>query len=264
VSASNPQKKAFSEVLERGASVDAIFKDNPAPRGSDPFGGEVPTINIDDSGPVEGVKTGSDQGGVVEIVDNDSLLNVNRKLAALEALFKLVGRDYFSFGQLVSEILRISMDNVKSEAGSFIEVDHVNQCLFFRAVTGRASENLLNFTFPFGQGIAGFVCETQQPMVLSSVDDSSVHLSAISNAIGFEAKNMLAYPLVIRGITFGCIEVLNRLGEPQYTEADKEVMGAIAEYAARVIEQRLVMATLTKGRTAAAPAPKKESGEDAA
>ncbi|MEW6055863.1 MAG: GAF domain-containing protein [Bdellovibrionota bacterium] len=270
-----PSKKDFTELLEEGAKVDDIFKDKPVPRGSNPFDLEPQATDAIAPLSVEEVKvdmsqsnTSEEQPGfsladpqVLSISDNETLFIVNRKFAALEALFKLVPREYYSFGQLVSEILRIAMEQVKSEAGSFLEIDHQNQCMFFRAVTGRSSENLLNFTVPLGQGVVGFVCETQQPMALSSVDDSSVYLRSISDAVGFEAKNLVAYPIIIRGVTFGCIELLNRLGEPQYTDADKEVMHTIAEYAARVIENRLIMAAMSK-QVVAAKANK--AGENAA
>jgi GAF domain-containing protein len=263
-------KPDFTKVLEQAAEVDDIFRDQPAPRGSNPFqlddneaDATTPDVQLITPLSIEPVelepysgstKTSSENfGGMkledissVSFVDNDSLFCINRKYAALERLFKLMARDVYSFGQLIGEILRISMDQVQSESGSFIEVDHNNKHMFFRAVTGRSSQNLLSFTIPLGQGIAGFVCENQQPLSISNVDDSSIYLKSISDAVGFETRNLVAYPVVIRGITFGCIELLNRLGEPQYTDADKEVLSTICEYAAKVIEHRLVMAAMSR------------------
>jgi transcriptional regulator with GAF, ATPase, and Fis domain len=256
-------KRKFQDLLEAGASVDDIFKDDPAPKGSNPFGldlkggrEDIQPLSIEAVNPSDAIKQGSNQiqamgadtpdMSSVLITDNDSLFCINRKYAVVESLFKLINREYYTFGQLISEVLRIAVDHVKSEAGSFLEIDHKNQCMFFRAVMGRSSQNLLNFTVPVGQGIAGFVCETQQPMALSSVDDSSVYLRSISDAVGFETKNLVAYPIIIRGTTFGCIELLNRMGEEQFTDADKEVITTLCEFAAKVIEMRLVMAAMSK------------------
>lgn len=224
-------KRDFAVVLEQGAEVDEIFKDGPSQLGSNPFEPQTePSAATEE----------------VAIADDDSLFCVNRKLAAVEALMRLITRDQLSFGQLISDLLRITIEQVKSEAGSFLELDYQNNCMFFRAAAGRHSQGLLNFTVPLGQGVAGFVCETQQPMALSSVDDSSVYLRAISSAVGFETKNMIAYPVVIRGVTFGCLELLNRLDEPQFTESDKEVLSTICEHAARVIENRLMLAAMSR------------------
>src|SRR5690349_16523202 len=118
---------------------------------------------------------------------------------------------------MISEILRTAMEQIKSEAGSFFEIDYQNQCMFFRAVTGRSSECLLSVTVPMGSCVVGFICQNQQPMSLSSVDDNAMYLPAIGDSVGFETKTIIAYPVVIRGATFGCIELLNRLGEARYT-----------------------------------------------
>lgn len=258
-----PPKRNFADVLDAGAKVDDIFKDSPAPLGSDPFAAQdgVPTItplSVEEvrHSPTPGQPKTETEGepgeeqsidfDQVAIADNDSLFCLNRKFDAIQALFKLITKDFYSFGQLISEILRVAMERVESEAGSFIEIDYENKHMFFRAVTGRSSENLLNFTIPAGQGIAGFVCENQQPIALSNVDDSSVYLRSISTAVGFETRNMLAYPVIIRGVTFGCIELLNRLTEPHFTDADKEVMATISEYASKVVENRLILAALSK------------------
>lgn len=239
-----PNKKKFEEVLNQSASVDEIFQDSPTPKGTDPYS------QLESIKPlaVEEAATDFEQiGGAtqVNILDNDTLFCVNRKFAALEELFRLIGREC-SFGELASEILRISMEHVKSEAGSIVEIDFENNNMFFRAVSGRSSKNLLSFTIPRGQGVVGFVCENQQHMALSKIDDSSVYLKTISDSVGFETRNVIAFPIVIRGISFGCIELLNRLGEDSYTDADKEVLATICEHAARVIENRLMLAAITK------------------
>lgn len=241
-----PSEKDFAKVLEMGAQVDDIFKDTPVPQGSNPYNqldGGLPSSPQSDAVVSSLVES---QGTSVSAGDSDSVFCLNRKFAAVETLFKLIGRDYYSFGQLVSEILRAAVEQIRSESGSFIEVDYANNQMFFRAATGRDSENLFNFTIPIGKGVVGYVCESQQPMVLANVDDSKVYLRSISDAVGFETRNLMAYPVIIRGVTFGAIELLNRLGEPNYTEADREVMTTIADYAAKVIENRLMMASLAK------------------
>src|SRR5690348_8926155 len=127
-----PSKRNFLEVLEQGAKVDEIFKDSPVPRGSNPFEEGGPSsagentntillrpIQIEEPTSIL-PKLEEPNLGLASIVDNDSLFCINRKFAAIEALFRLVGRDSYSFGQLISEILRVAMDQVKSEAGSFL------------------------------------------------------------------------------------------------------------------------------------------------
>jgi GAF domain-containing protein len=221
------KKRDFLKVLNEAEKVDEIFKDEPVPKGTSPF------IQVETSF--------REQNS-----ESEDYFLINQKEKVLESLLNLISQDYLSFGQLVTEILRLSMDQVPCEAGSFLEIDYVNDNLFFRAAAGRSSENLLSFTVPKGQGIVGFVCESQQAMTISKMDDNSVYLKTISDAIGFETKNLVAYPVVIKGVTFGCVELLNRLGQDEFSDNDKEVLSLICKYAAVVIENRLHIAFLSK------------------
>ncbi len=74
--------------------------------------------------------------------------------------------------------------------------------------------------------------------------DNSVHLKNIGMLVGFDARDVIASPVVIRGVTFGCIELLNRSGSDKYSQSDIEILEAICGYAAKVVENRLVMAEL--------------------
>lgn len=250
----------FDQVLEKGASVDSMFKDTPTPKGSDPFevqplvveevqqADPIRLVLAEENAPVaESLAT---EGPAIAVDDQDTLFCINRKFAALEAIFNLVTKAC-SFTEMIQQIIDISVEQVKSETGSFIEIDYQKNIMFFRAISGRSSpqsKNLFSITIPRGQGVVGFVCENQQTMALSRVDETSIYLSKISDSVGFETNNLIAVPVTIRGATFGCIELLNRVGEEKYTDADKEVLAAVSKYAARVIENRLNMAALTQAK----------------
>ena len=181
---------------------------------------------------------GSNVGG---IFGDDSLAVCTAKLAASEAFLGLITRD-LPFQDFMREILMTFMKVVKSEAGSILEVDHHNQTLFFRAMVGTSSDKLNKFTVPMGQGIVGHVAESKQALVVSDVEENRVHLKAIEKAVGFETRNLVAVPILIRGRIFGVLELLNRVGESTYTAADVELLGYIADAAAKSIECRLMLA----------------------
>ena len=221
------KKRDFLKVLNEAEKVDDIFRDNPVPKGTNPF------IEVNDSFKEQNI-------------ESEEYFLINQKEKVLESLLNLISQDYLSFGQMITEVLRLAMEQVPCEAGSFLEIDYVNDNLFFRAAAGRSSENLLSFTVPKGQGVVGFVCDSQQAMTISKMDDNNVYLKTISDAIGFETRNLVAYPVVIKGVTFGCIELLNRLGQDEFSDKDKEVLSLLCKYAAVVIENRLHIAFLTK------------------
>ena len=110
-----------------------------------------------------------------------------------------------------------------------------------RPATGVSSDRVVKFVIPMGQGIVGYVAESKQALNISNVDDEKKHLKAISEAVGFEARNMVALPIVIRGRVFAVVELLNRVGEDRYTEADLELLKYVCEKAARACEVRMML-----------------------
>lgn len=180
-----------------------------------------------------------------EIEIDESASVINRKYLAADALMQLFNSDC-SFGEMISMILKFAMEQISSDAGSFFEVDYNNQCYFFRAVTGKSSLSLLKVSIPFGSGIVGRVCETQRGEVMSKMQNAQIHLKSVGSMVGFHATDVMACPVVIRGKTFGCLELLNPRGKNTFSDSDFEILSYITQLASIVIENRLVKASLTK------------------
>jgi GAF domain-containing protein len=180
-------------------------------------------------------------GASVGLFEHDSMAITASKFAIVEALLTSVTRDQ-TYKDFCREMLLSMMKVVKSEAGSIFEVDPNANSLFFRAVVGTSSDRLGNFVIPMGQGIVGFVAESRRPLVVANVNENRMHLKAIQDAVGFETRNLIALPIVVRGKIYGVLELLNRVGEADYTPADVELLSYACEMAAKAIEARLMIA----------------------
>jgi len=171
----------------------------------------------------------------------DTLAPTLVKFAVIESILKLLPKDY-KFSDFVRELLIILMQAVKSEAGSILEIDQEKKVLFFRAVVGSSSDTVRKFLIPLGQGVVGHVAESRQPLAVSNPKESKLHLKSIEDAVGFRPRNLVALPIVVRGQVYGVLELLNRLGEEEYSAADIELLSYLCEMAARAIELRLMIA----------------------
>lgn len=171
---------------------------------------------------------------------SDDIPIIAAKLACSEAFLRLLTSD-LKFQDFTRELLLTIIQTVKCEAGSILEINHQNRTIFFRSAVGVSSDRVVRFIIPMGQGIVGYVAESRQPLVVANVEENQVHLKAITDAIGFEARNMVALPVVIRGEVFGVIELLNRVGDDGFSPADVELLSAICELAAKAIEIRLMI-----------------------
>lgn len=182
----------------------------------------------------------SPASGLGSLFGEEAMAANASKLAITESLLNLVTRD-LTFHDFSRELLLSIVRIVKCEAGTIFELDQVNQVLFFRAVSGQVSDTVNKFTIPIGQGIVGHVAESRQPTVVDNVADNQKHLRAISAAVGYEARNIVAVPIVVRGQLYGVLELLNRLGEGGFTPQDVELLQYICQMSAKVIEVRLMI-----------------------
>jgi sigma-B regulation protein RsbU (phosphoserine phosphatase) len=175
-----------------------------------------------------------------EIMFQEDLPLLASKLSILEAFFNLPTKN-ISFQDFMRELLLIIMKVIRSEAASLLEVDYVNKNIFFRAAAGVSSDQIVKYVIPLGRGIVGHVVESKQPYLLADAKENKVHLQAISNAVGFSTRNMLAFPLIIQGKVFGVIELLNRIAEKNFTETDFEILSYLSPFIAKTIEIRLML-----------------------
>lgn len=176
---------------------------------------------------------------------DENITPILTKFNALDAFVRLSTRD-LKFQEFIREILLIFLRACSSEAESILEVDHKTNTLFFRAVVGQSSDTLANFVIPMGQGVVGYVAESRQPIAEQKVEESKMHLKSIPDAVGFKTKNLVAIPIVIRGQIYGVLELLNRLGEPNYSKEDVELLTYLCEMAAKVIEVRMMLSWVGK------------------
>ncbi len=162
------------------------------------------------------------------------------RLAVVEAFLSLVVRD-LSYADFMREVLLVFLKGIKCEAGSIFEVDAAGQSLFFRAVAGQASDRLQDVRIPVGKGIVGYVHESRQLACVQDCRNDPRFMKSLDNTVGFESRNLIAVPVIIRDRVFCVIEVLNRIGAEHFSEEDLALVRYVADVASRVIEARLMI-----------------------
>lgn len=145
-----------------------------------------------------------------------------------------------SFKEFVSELLLEIVRTVKCEAASIIEVSRDGKSMFFRAATGQSSDQLDPIEIPITKGIAGHVATTKQPYIMKKNDNDSKQLKTVDNTVGFQTNNLVAIPIIIRGQIYGVLELLNRVGDDEFSVNDVELLTFASEIAAKAIEVRIM------------------------
>ncbi|TEU22007.1 MAG: GAF domain-containing protein [Anaerolineales bacterium] len=139
----------------------------------------------------------------------------------------------------LDEVLTLVMERINAvlrvEAGSLLLIDDETGELVFKIALGEKAEGVKPFRLPMGQGIAGHVAQSGQPLMISDAQKDRRHYKAVDVTTDFLTRSMLCVPMIFKGKTIGVIEIMNKL-EGDFTESDLTLLNSIATYAAIAIE----------------------------
>lgn len=138
--------------------------------------------------------------------------------------------------QLLELIMQSARDLLRVEACSVILVDEQTGELVFEVAVGDKGQELAQQRMPAGQGIAGRVVQTGEPMEVRSASDDPHFFSGVDQAVGFQTRNLLAVPLQVRGRTIGVVEIINTRDRADFSDDDLELARALAGQAAIAID----------------------------
>jgi GAF domain-containing protein len=142
-----------------------------------------------------------------------------------------------SHQQLLRLIVETAADVITARAGSLFLIDHDTEELVFEVATGPKADEVMHFRVPLGQGIAGFVAVTGQPMAIADVQQDPRHASDIAESIGYRPNSILCVPLMRDDHIIGVLELLDKEDGNSFNARDLEVLGLFAQQAAVAIEQ---------------------------
>ncbi|MBC2709870.1 MAG: sigma 54-interacting transcriptional regulator [Desulfosarcina sp.] len=137
--------------------------------------------------------------------------------------------------KLLQLIIESATSVVRAEAASLLLLDPKTDTLYFKVATGAKGEEVKEFRVKMGQGIAGHVAKTGQPMLIADAQKDNRWMREISDSIDYETRSMACVPLTIDSSTIGVVQVINKRDNTQFTQADMEVLEEFSSLAALAI-----------------------------
>ncbi len=128
---------------------------------------------------------------------------------------------------------------IPSEAWSMLMVDEERQELVFELALGGKGKEVSAFRVKMGEGIAGWVAQTGQPVIVNDVAKDPRFARRFDSETRFKTRSMLCAPLVSRGRTIGVVQVINRQ-QGNFTRADQQVLLTLVEPCAIAIENAIL------------------------
>ena len=168
------------------------------------------------------------------LISNQKL---ERRVHQLTALYE-VGQALASIpdpDELLNVILQETCRVLEVNEASFFLSDEQTGDVVFRAGTGEWAERLVGVRLAPGQGIAGWVAEHGEPLLIRDAQ-SDPRLSTVFDEItGLVTQSVLCVPLMIKGHVIGAVEALNKPGAG-FTTDDVALLRSLAASAAASIE----------------------------
>jgi len=150
----------------------------------------------------------------------------------------------------IEDVLNYAMQWVEefmnAEASTVYELDEDKGEIFIRIARGKKKEPVKRIKLKLGEGIAGRVVQTGEPVVMQDANREKRFSNKFDTKTGFETLSMICVPLILRDKPIGAFQVLNkRSGEP-FTDEDLELLTSMSHQIAVALDNAKLYRRLEK------------------
>jgi len=155
------------------------------------------------------------------------------------AVFQELGKALTSSLQL-DQVLRTIMEKIdeflRPDNWSLLLLDEAKQELYFELAVGKASQALKDVRIKMGQGIAGWVAQHGETVVVPDTTKDTRFFSKVDEKTKTETQSIVAVPVRFRDTCLGVIELINCIGPEGFDPRDLKLLEALADFAAIALE----------------------------
>jgi len=148
------------------------------------------------------------------------------------------------YRELLESIVQVARAIFGAQGSSIWLLDEASDELVVEAVARKEDRGLLGMRMPSGQGIAGWVLTTRQPIVIEDVQGDPRHARDVAERTGYVPKGLMAVPVLHEEQALGVLQVLDR--QTTFSLGEMDLLGMFANQAAIALD------LLLRARTAKA------------
>jgi len=137
---------------------------------------------------------------------------------------------------LLDETLDCALVLLDATDGSLMLIDEETDELVFVLVQGVVSDTLSGHRFDRRQGIAGWVAEHAEPVIVNNVRSDPRFLPELDERFRFVTRSLVAVPLAVQDRVLGVIEVLNKRSGEDFTDDDASLLSILAALSASALD----------------------------
>ena len=166
-------------------------------------------------------------------------VSAEQREAGEVAVFQELGKALTSSLQL-DQVLRTIMEKIdeflRPDNWSLLLLDETKQELYFELAVGKASQALKDVRIKMGQGIAGWVAQHGETVVVEDTSKDTRFFSQVDEKTKTETQSIVAVPVKFRDTCLGVIELINCLGPEGFDQRDLKLLEALSDFAAIALE----------------------------
>jgi diguanylate cyclase (GGDEF)-like protein len=166
-------------------------------------------------------------------------VSAEQREAGEVAIFQELGKALTSSLQL-DQVLRTIMEKIdeflRPDNWSLLLLDESKQELYFELAVGKASQALKDVRIKVGQGIAGWVAQHGETVVVADTSKDTRFFSQVDEKTKTETQSIVAVPVKFRDTCLGVIELINCLGPEGFDDRDLKLLEALSDFAAIALE----------------------------
>jgi len=137
---------------------------------------------------------------------------------------------------VLEQILDLSKEVMTAEASSLLVLDKAIGKLRFHVAKGAAGAALKSVTVELGQGIAGWVAKTGEPLLIRDAYQDPRFDPSYDQRTGFHTRSILTVPISTKDEIVGVVQVINKRGDAEFDQDDLRLFQSFAGMASVSLE----------------------------
>jgi diguanylate cyclase (GGDEF)-like protein len=185
--------------------------------------------------------------GTFRAVGSEEELAFLRREVDRLSLFHEVGKELASSLD-ITRILQTIMEKVSvllnPDSWSLLLLDEDRNELWFEIAIGEGAEQLKEARIKVGEGIAGWVAEHGEPVLVTDVSQDHRFVDRFDEMTGVKTRSIVCVPIKGRQGTLGVIELVNMPTKESFHEEDLPNLTYLADFAAIALDNARYVARI--------------------
>lgn len=141
----------------------------------------------------------------------------------------------FNMDQILIIILKRLSELIKAKNWTLFLLDPKTEELYFGVVVGLDKGSLADVRIGLGEGIAGTVAHTGEPILVPEVRQDTRFSNRVDDLTGFVTHSIICLPLKMQGAVIGVIEIVNPEDMSLFQDNFMPLLSILADYVAIAI-----------------------------